>query len=268
MLLWTLQNKNGGEIRTDFRMRHADNSYRWFDLEAASVPTADRRSLRCVGLLRDVTDQKQAQARLVQDAVLDSLTGLPNRELFVDRLKTAVARVENEPDLRPTVLYIDLDKFKSVNSSFGLIVGDSLLLTVSRRLMRHLAPMDTLARLGGDQFAMLILSVTAPDALARLAEGVRRALRAPIKIAGQDIVLTGAIGIAVHDPDSMAELDILRDAEIAMYRAKRGGADQIEIFRPEMRTGSPMTTVPPVTVGQSWTRSLSTGPVKNVPSGR
>lgn len=235
VLLWTLQNKNGGEIRTDFRMRHADNSYRWFDLEAASVPTSDRRSLRCVGLLRDVTDQKRSQARLMQDAVQDSLTGLPNRELFLDRLQTAVARVEGEPELRPTILFIDLDKFKSVNSSFGLIVGDSLLLTISRRLSRHLRPMDTLARLGGDQFAMLILSVSAPDALARLAESVRRSLRAPIKIAGQDIVLTGAIGIAVHDPANADELDILKDAEIAMYRAKRSGADQIEIFRPEMR---------------------------------
>lgn len=235
VLLWSLQNKNGGEIRTDFRMRHADNSYRWFDLEAASVPTSDRRSLRCVGLLRDVTDQKRSQARLMQDAVLDSLTGLPNRELFLDRLKTSVARADSEPDLRPTVLFIDLDKFKSINSSFGLIVGDSLLLTISRRLTRHLRPMDTLARLGGDQFAMLILSVTEPDALARLAESVRRSLRAPIKIAGQDIVLTGAIGIAVHDPDNTNDLDILKDSEIAMYRAKRNGADQIEIFRPEMR---------------------------------
>lgn len=235
VLLWSLQNKNGGEIRTDFRMRHADNSYRWFDLEAASVRTSDRRSLRCVGLLRDVTDQKRSQARLMQDAVLDSLTGLPNRELFLDRLQTAVERVEAEPELRPTVLFIDIDKFKSINSSFGLIVGDSLLLTISRRLSRHLVPMDTLARLGGDQFAMLILSVTEPDALARLAESVRRALRAPIKIAGQDIVLTGAIGIAVHDPASTDKLDILKDAEIAMYRAKRNGADQIEIFRPEMR---------------------------------
>jgi diguanylate cyclase (GGDEF)-like protein len=235
VLLWSVQNKNGGEIRTDFRMRHADNTYRWFDLEAASVPTSDRRSLRCVGLLRDVTDQKRSQARLMQDAVLDSLTGLPNRELFLDRLKTAVARVPTEPALRPTIMFIDLDKFKSVNSSFGLIVGDSLLLTISRRLSRHLQPMDTLARLGSDQFAMLILSISEPEDLARLAESVRRSLRAPIKIAGQDIVLTGAIGIAVHDPANHDELDILKDSEIAMYRAKRNGADQIEIFRPDMR---------------------------------
>ncbi len=235
VLLWSLQNKNGGVIRTDFRMRHADNSYRWFDLEAASIPTSDRRSLRCVGLLRDVTDQKRSQARLMHDAVHDSLTSLPNRELFLDRVKSAVTRVEYEPDLRPTILFIDLDKFKSVNSSFGLIVGDSLLLTMSRRLSRHLRGMDTLARIGGDQFAMLILSVKEPEDLARLAENVRRALRSPVKIAGQDIVLTGAIGIAVHDPDCADELDLLKNAEIAMYRAKRSGADQIEIFRPEMR---------------------------------
>ena len=236
VLLWSIQNANGGEIRTDFRMRHADNSYRWFELEAASVPSSDRRTLRCVGLLRDVTDQKRAQARLMHDAVNCSLTGLPNRELFIDRLKAAIARVPVEPNLRPTVLFIDLDKFKSVNASFGLLVGDSLLLTVSRRLSRYLGPMDTVARIGGDRFAMLILSINDPEELARLAESIRRSLHSPVKIAGQDIVLTGAIGIAVHDAESGGEaLDLLRDAEVAMFRAKRSGADQIEIFRPEMR---------------------------------
>jgi diguanylate cyclase (GGDEF)-like protein/PAS domain S-box-containing protein len=236
VLLWSIQNANGGEIRTNFRMRHADNSYRWFELEAASVPSSDRRTLRCVGLLRDVTDQKRAQARLMHDAVNCSLTGLPNRELFIDRVKAAIARVPVEPDLRPTVLFIDLDKFKSVNSSFGLLVGDSLLLTVSRRLSRYLSPMDTVARIGGDRFAMLILSINDPEELARLAESIRRSLRSPVKMAGQDIVLTGAIGIAVHDAENGGEaLDLLRDAEVAMFRAKRGGADQIEIFRPDMR---------------------------------
>jgi len=235
MILWSIQERTWARIRTDFRMRHTDNSYRWFELEAASVPNADARAMRCVGLVRDVTDAKRAHERLLHDAVHDSLTGLPNRELVLDRLGVAVSRAKNENGVRPSVIFIDIDKFKSVNVSFGLVVGDSLLLTVARRLQSHLGEQDTLARVGGDQFAILLVSEQSPQDLAGLAERARRSLRAPIKIAGQEIVLTGSIGIAVYDGQTPTHLDLYKEAEIAMYRAKRGGADRIEIFRPEMR---------------------------------
>jgi diguanylate cyclase (GGDEF)-like protein/PAS domain S-box-containing protein len=236
MILWSIQERTWARIKTDFRMRHADNSYRWFELEAASVPNADARAMRCVGLVRDVTDAKRAHERLLHDAVHDSLTGLPNRELVLDRLGVAASRAKTEAGVRPSVTFIDIDKFKSVNVSFGLVVGDSLLLTVARRLQSHLGPHDTLARVGGDQFAILLVSEQSPQDLAGLAERVRRSLRAPIKIAGQEIVLTGSIGIAVYDGETPSHLDLYKEAEIAMYRAKRGGADRIEIFRPEMRS--------------------------------
>lgn len=235
LTLWSVQAKSGSGMRVDFRMRHADNSYRWFDLEAASVPAADHRSIRCVGLLRDVTESKRAQERLMHDAVNDNLTGLPSRELFLDRLNVALARAKTEAGLRPTVLYVDIDRFKNVNSSFGLIVGDSLLLTISRRLARHLGPQDTLARVGGDQFAMLLLGRFEPSELARLADRIRHAVRSPIKIAGKDIVLTGSLGLAVYDGTEQSGQDLFKEAEIAMHRAKRGGSDRIELFRPEMR---------------------------------
>ena len=235
LILWSMQERTWAKIRTDFRMRHADNSYRWFELEAASIPNADARALRCVGLIRDVTDAKRAHERLLHDAVHDSLTGLPNRELMLDRLGVAVMRAKNKDVVRPSIFFIDIDKFKSVNVSFGLVVGDSLLLTVARRLQSHLAAQDTLARVGGDQFAVLLLSEQSPQELASLAERLRRSLRAPIKIAGQEIVLTGSLGIAVYDGGEAGHLDLYKEAEIAMYRAKRGGADRIEIFRPDMR---------------------------------
>jgi diguanylate cyclase (GGDEF)-like protein len=186
--------------------------------------------------VREVTDAKRAQERLMHDAVHDSLSGLPNRELFLDRLAIAAKRATLEPLVRPALLFIDIDKFKSVNSAFGLIVGDSLLLTVARRLGRNLGPQDTLARVGGDQFALLLLSQSSAPELAMLAEQVRRALHAPINIAGQEIVLTASIGIALYDGPDEDPAELLREAEIAMYRAKRGGPDKIEIFNAGMRT--------------------------------
>ena len=236
LLLASVKERADGELRIEFRMRHVDNSYRWFELEAAAVPSADRRNVRCVGLIREVTDAKRAQERLMHDAVHDSLSGLPNRELFLDRLAIIAKRATLEPLVRPALLFIDIDKFKSVNASFGLIVGDSLLLTVARRLGRNLGPQDTLARVGGDQFALLLLSQSNPSELAMLAEQVRRSLRAPINIAGQEIVLTASIGIALYDGPDEDPAELLREAEIAMYRAKRAGPDRIEIFNAAMRT--------------------------------
>ena len=236
LLLASIKERSGGELRIEFRMRHVDNSYHWFELEASSIPMADRRNLRCVGLMRDITDSKRAQERLMQDAVNDALTGLPNRELFLDRLAIAAKRATLEPLVRPALLFIDIDKFKSANAAFGLVVGDSLLLTVARRLGRNLGPQDTLGRVGGDQFALLLLSQSDPRELALLAEAVRRSLRAPINIAGQEVVLTASIGIAIYDGPDEDAAELLREGELAMYRAKRGGADRIEIFSPEMRT--------------------------------
>ena len=236
VMLASAQERAGVRIKTDFRLRHADNSWRWFELEAASVPNADGRTLRCVGLVRDVSEAKRAHERLMHDAVHCSLTGLPNRELFIDRLKTIAMRAKSESSVKPSVMFIDIDKFKSVNASFGLVRGDSLLLTVARRLQRQIGPADTVARVGGDQFALLFSGEEDARNLPALAERIRRSLRAPIPLANQEIVLTGSIGIAVWDSaDQDAGEDLLKDAELAMYRAKRGGADRIEVFEPGMR---------------------------------
>lgn len=235
LLFQGVKDKSGGTVNLDFRIRHADSTYRWFEIDGAAVPTSDRRSLRCVGLIRDVTDARRARERLLHDAVHDSLTGQPNRELFIDRLAMAITRGRSEPGLKPTVLLLDLDKFKSVNSAFGLVVGDSLLLTVARRLQRTLNTSDTLARIGGDQFAILIPAQHDPRELAMLAERLRRSLRSPIKIANQEIILTGSIGIATADENQTDARELLREAETAMYRAKRAGTDRIEIFTPQMR---------------------------------
>ncbi len=233
--LMSAQERSGIRIKSDFRLRHSDNSWRWFELEAASVPNADGRTLRCVGLMRDVSDVKRAHERLLHDAVHCSLTGLPNRELFIDRLKNVIVRAKSDNTVKPAVIFIDLDKFKSVNASFGLVRGDSLLLTVARRLQRHLGPQDTVARVGGDQFAMMFTGEREARNLPALAERVRRSLRAPIPLANQEVILTGSMGIAIWDGTQGTDGDLLKDAELAMYRAKQSGSDRIEVFEPAMR---------------------------------
>jgi diguanylate cyclase (GGDEF)-like protein/PAS domain S-box-containing protein len=235
LMLWSLQEKLGGDLQTDFRLRRHDGTYLWYDLRAHAAPSENARLLRCVGLMRDVTSLKRSHERLMHDAVHDSLTGLPNRELFVDRLAGAITRAREGQANRPTVIFIDIDRFKNVNKSFGLVIGDSMLLTLGRRLGRHLNPQDTLARLGGDQFAILLISESEPHHVATLAERVRRALRTPMKISAKEIVLTASIGIVVHDGTQVTAQDMLREGEIAMLRAKRSGADRIEIFNPSMR---------------------------------
>jgi diguanylate cyclase (GGDEF)-like protein len=235
LMLWSLQEKQGGDLQIDFRLRRHDGSYLWYDLRAHAAPSENARLLRCTGLMRDVTSLKRSHERLIHDAVHDSLTGLPNRELFMDRLQGAITRAREGQANRPTVLVIDIDRFKNVNKSFGLVIGDSMLLTLGRRLSRHLNPQDTLARLGGDQFAILLISDPEPHHVATLAERVRRALRTPMKISSKEIILTASIGIVVHDGNQETAQDMLREGELAMLRAKRAGADRIEIFNPAMR---------------------------------
>lgn len=235
MALASTDGRPGTGIATQFRLRHTDGTMHWFDLQATNLGTAEQRETLFVGLLRDVTDARRVQERLVNDAVRCTLTGLPNRALFLDRLQLLIAHARTDERLRPTVLLIDLDRFKSINSAFGLPVGDGLLLTIARRLQRHVTGSDSLARVGGDQFAILMETDRDAADLAREAERLRRAVRAPVKIAGKEIVITASLGIAIFDDAEQAS-DLLLDAEIAAFRAKQAGNDRIELFRPEMRS--------------------------------
>ena len=236
LMLQSIQERNGGHIQTEFRMRRSDSSDRWFELRAESIAQADQRSLRCIGLMRDITAAKRAHQNLVHDAVHDYLTGLPNRQLFLDRLGMCLVRARQENGPKPTVIFIDIDRFKNVNNDFGIIAGDSLLKTLARRLQRHLEPQDTLARIGGDQFVMLVSTEKPAPEIAMLAERVRRSLRAPIKFQGKDIVLTGSIGHATFTGEAVLDAEeLLRQGEQAMYSAKRAGADRVEAYKPGTR---------------------------------
>jgi diguanylate cyclase (GGDEF)-like protein/PAS domain S-box-containing protein len=225
-----------GRLTQDFRLRAADGHYTWFTLKARPVVGSDGEVVRLVGTLTDVTETKKAEERLLFDAVHDNLTGLPNRELFLDRMEAAFAYARTDPQIRPSVLVIDLDRFKQVNDSVGIAAGDSILLTIARRLTRLLKPQDTLARLAGDQFSLILMSEREPARIVALTETLRRTLRAPIVFNDREIFLTASIGLALAENQRHRTEEVLKDAELAMYHAKRIGGDRIEIFKPAMRS--------------------------------
>src|SRR5712672_2475691 len=224
-----------GRLVLDFRLRTPDGHYLWFTLKARPVVGSDGEVVRLVGTLTDVTDFKTAEERLLHDAVHDNLTGLPNRQLYLDRLEAVLAFAKADAGIRPTVMMIDLDRFKQVNDSVGIAVGDSILLTLARRLGRLLKPQDTLARLAGDQFSLILMSEKEPARIIAFAETLRKALRAPITFNEREIFLTASVGIALADGQPHRNEEVLKDAELAMYHAKRIGGDRIEVFKPAMR---------------------------------
>ena len=225
-----------GRLTQDFRLRATDGHYLWFTLKARPVVGSDGEVVRVVGTLTDVTEIKNGEERLLFDAVHDNLTGLPNRELFLDRMEAAFAFARSDTQIRPSIVVVDLDRFKQVNDSVGMAVGDSILLTTARRLSRLLKPQDTLARLAGDQFALILLSEKEPARIIAFAETLRRTLRAPIAFNDREIFLTASFGLALADEQPHRPEEVLKDAELAMYYAKRIGGDRIEIFKPAMRS--------------------------------
>ncbi len=232
-----LLHQRSGRINHDLRLRGSDGHYFWYVLKARPVISADGEVVRVIGSLADVTEIKSAEERMLHDAIHDNLTGLPNRELFHDRLTSALYLAQKPGAIAPTVLIVDIDGFKSVNDSFGLSIGDAALLAVARRLARDLKPGDTLARLAGDQFGAIILTETSADDLAATLDGLRVALAAPISFGEREIALTVSIGAARYNPKQHVKGgELLVDAQLALATAKKAGGDRAVLFAPSMRS--------------------------------
>jgi len=225
-----------GRVAQDFRLRTPDGHSLWFTMKARPVVGSDGEVIRLVGTLTDVSEAKIGEERLLHDAVHDNLTGLPNRQLFVDRLGAALALAKSGSDLRPTAMVMDLDRFKQVNDSVGMAVGDSILLTLARRLGRLLEPQDTLARLSGDQFGVILVSQKDPNRIIAFADACCKAIRAPIAFNEREISLTASLGVALLDAQPGQADELIKNAELAMYAAKRVRGDRFEVFKPAMRT--------------------------------
>ncbi len=185
---------------------------------------------RAAGSLTDISQRKGAEAQLIHDAMHDALTGLPNRSLYLDRLNVALRQVWRDERKTFAVLFFDLDRFKNINDSLGHAVGDQLLIGVSRRLEKYLRPGDTLARLGGDEFAILLNEIDGVPDATHVAERIHQLLEGEFDIEGHEVFTSASIGIALGSTHYQRPQDVLRDADLAMYRAKRASNLCYEVF--------------------------------------
>ncbi|WP_373505895.1 putative bifunctional diguanylate cyclase/phosphodiesterase [Aestuariivirga sp.] len=222
-------------IEKEFRLRHGDGSYRWFELRARAITGHGQRAVRLIGTLADVTNAKIAEERLLQDAVYDVVTGLPNRALFIDRLGRALEAAGAGVQHNVFVLLVDLDRFKMVNEAMGHEAGDALLAVVGRRLKAEMGTADSIARLPGDKFAILFHEIPGARDVVAFADALIKAVARPIKLDDQEFFLTASVGIAQFREEVMSSEQMMKDAALALYEAKRQGAGAVELFNPAMQ---------------------------------
>jgi diguanylate cyclase (GGDEF)-like protein/PAS domain S-box-containing protein len=219
----------------EYRILTKKDDYRWVLTRGLAIRDADGVPYRMARSLSDVTERKHAEQQLLHDAFHDTLTGLPNRALFLDRLQRAIERAKRFEKEDFAVLFLDLDRFKVVNDSLGHQVGDQLLVALSERLKKLLRSSDTLARLGGDEFVILLEWIGDPVDSNLVSERIHEELKEPFLLAGQSVFTSTSIGIVTGSPDYDHPEDILRDADIAMYRAKSAGQAGHAVFDTDLR---------------------------------
>jgi diguanylate cyclase (GGDEF)-like protein/PAS domain S-box-containing protein len=231
----------GGAPRfeSEHRIRHQGGDWRWVLARAGAVRDATGKAIRLCGAMMDVTERRAAADRVVHDALHDPLTRLPNRSMFLDLAKRCFARTRRREGYAFAVLFLDLDHFKSVNDGLGHAAGDDLLVQTTRRLQTCLREGDTLARMGGDEFTILVDDVKGVVDAETVAGRIRQATSLPFQIGAREVFSTVSIGIAVSSPAYSRPEDLLLDADTAMYRAKAQGRARCVVFDGNMREREP-----------------------------
>ncbi|MEM9292927.1 MAG: EAL domain-containing protein [Acidobacteriota bacterium] len=225
-------------FESEQRIRHKDGEYRWMLARGLAVRDSEGNVYRMAGSQTDITERKEAEQQLLHDAVHDTLTRLPNRALFLDRLGSALARAHRRPEYLFAVIFLDLDRFKLVNDSLGHMVGDELLVALGQRLAQCLRLVDTVARLGGDEFAVLIDDLDRPEDALEVSHRIQQELKRPFNLAGHEVFANASMGIALSSTGYERAEDVLRDADTAMYRAKAQPEQRPVVFDPAMHASA------------------------------
>ncbi|APB32837.1 response regulator receiver modulated diguanylate cyclase/phosphodiesterase with PAS/PAC sensor(s) [Gloeomargarita lithophora Alchichica-D10] len=215
--------------------RTPDDPERWYEWTVRGLFDPQERLWEVQGIGRDITEKKLAEAQLLHEALHDPLTGLPNRTLFLDRLYQVLARYQRDNQASFAVLFVDLDRFKVVNDSLGHQAGDKLLVTIAQRLRAVVRTGDTVARFGGDEFAILLAPFASEQVGNRVPE-IQQMIAQSLVLAGQTVTSQASIGVVFSHPSYQTPEEMLRDADIAMYQAKNQGRACYVVFAPEMFT--------------------------------
>jgi diguanylate cyclase (GGDEF)-like protein/PAS domain S-box-containing protein len=225
----------GGEeaFSEEYRLMARDGSVVWVREEAVLLRDEAGEPLYWQGVIYDLTERKALEERLEHRAFHDYLTDLPNRQLFVDRLRKALDRTRRKRDRKVAVLFMDLDEFKIINDSLGHEAGDALLTLVAQRLKRCLRPEDSLARFGGDEFVVLIEDIEGPEVAVRVAKRITEELKRPFSVEGRELFAPSSIGIGLGDARAKTPEALLMEADTAMYMAKEEGGT-FRVFDPAM----------------------------------
>jgi len=223
-----------GSFNEEYRILRHDREVRWVSNQGHGIYDRDGNLLRVDGIVRDITAQKQAQQQLVHDAFHDALTNLPNRSLFMDRVEQALNHNKRHPQYLFAVMFIDLDRFKMINDSLGHAVGDQFLQAIAKLLVTCLRGGDTVARIGGDEFTILVNDMREISEAVMIAERILHKFLQPIELENQKIFGSVSIGIVISDGEYETADDLIRDADIAMYRSKSNGKGRYTIFDKEM----------------------------------
>ena len=222
-------------FESEQRLCHKDNTYRWVLARGLALFDETGTAYRMAGSHTEITNRKIAEEQLQHDAFYDSLTNLPNRILFLDRLKNAISRNKRHPEAKFAVMFLDLDKFKLVNDCLGHNIGDLLLQEIARRLSQSMRATDTVARLGGDEFGVLLEDINGIRDVISMADRIQSLLSEPVDLCSNKTVSSASIGILMNAPGYNTPDEYLRDSDIAMYRAKVKGKARYEIFDQTMR---------------------------------
>jgi len=224
-------------LEHEYRILYKDGTYRWMMVRGMAVRGEDQKATRVAGSQSDITVRKMAELQLFHNAFHDELTRLPNRALFMDRVDQAIKRhlgTGSTEGLTLAVLHLDIDRFKIINDSLGHLAGNQLLIEIGRRLRKCLRLTDTVARLGADEFAILIENIRGLTEANELANTIHEVLKSPFKLRERDVFVTTSVGIALGKRRYKKPDDMLRDSETAMHRAKALGKARQETFNSGM----------------------------------